>query len=213
MSPDATPPDRTSGTETNGAEPSKAEQTRRRLREGAMASFSEFGFHGTSTRHIATAAGMSPAAVYVHYKSKEELLYRISKFGHEAILAAVRDSAANSDSPVEQLRAFAYALAEHHAEDHVSARVVNYELNALEDDHLAEIVALRRQIDAVADEILARGIARGDFHTADPRMAAVTIVGSCIDIARWYRDGGSWSPADVATFYAESALRIAGVAT
>ncbi|MBM7369036.1 TetR/AcrR family transcriptional regulator [Gordonia hydrophobica] len=190
---------------------SKAEQTKQRLRIGAMASFSELGFHGTSTRHIATAAGMSPAAVYVHYKSKEELLYRISKFGHEAILAAVREGAASSELPVEQLRAFAYALAKHHADEHVSARVVNYELNALEPEHRAEITALRMQIDDVVDAILQRGLDRGVFHTPNPRMAAVAIVGGCIDIARWYRDGGSWSPADVGQFYADSALRIAGV--
>ena len=189
---------------------SKSEQTKKRLREGAMASFSELGFHGTSTRHIATAAGMSPAAVYVHYKSKEELLYRISKFGHEEILAAVREGAAASDDPVEQLRAYAFALAKHHAEQHVSARVVNYELGALDPEHHAEIIGLRRQLDAVIDAILRRGLDRGVFHTANPRMAAVAIVGGCIDIARWYRDGRSWSPDDVGAFYADSALRIAG---
>jgi len=192
---------------------SKSEQTRRRLREGAMASFSGLGFHGTSTRHIATAAGMSPAAVYVHYKSKEELLYRISLVGHQAILAVVREAAESSADPVEQLRAFAYALAKHHADEHVSARVVNYELAALEPDHHAEIIALRKQIDDVVDEILQRGIDAGAFRTTSPRMAAVAIVGSCIDIARWFRDDGSWSPADVGEFYADAAVRIAGVAT
>ncbi|ALG83999.1 TetR/AcrR family transcriptional regulator [Gordonia phthalatica] len=189
---------------------SKSEQTKKRLREGAMASFSELGFHGTSTRHIATAAGMSSAAVYVHYKSKEELLYRISKFGHEAILAVVREGAASSDDPAQQLRAYAFALAKYHAQEHVSARVVNYELGALEPDHHAEIIALRKELDNVIDAILQRGLDRGVFHTAKPRMAAVAIVGSCIDIARWYRDGGSWTPDDVGEFYADSALRIAG---
>lgn len=175
-----------------------------------MASFSVLGFHGTSTRHIATAAGMSPAAVYVHYKSKEELLYRISLFGHQTILAVVREAAAGSTDPVQQLRAFAYALAKHHADEHVSARVVNYELAALEPEHHAEIIALRRQIDGVVNEILQRGIDTGVFPATNRRMAAVTIVGSCIDIARWYRDDGSWSSDDVAQFYADAAARIAG---
>lgn len=108
----------------------KSEQTRKRLREGAMASFSELGFHGTGTRHIATAAGMSPAAVYVHYSSKEELLFEISLAGHEAILRIVRDAAAGTDDPVEQLRRFIREFAMYHADRHVSARVVNYELCA-----------------------------------------------------------------------------------
>lgn len=201
MSDDASP----------AAPTSKSEQTKKRLREGAMASFSVLGFHGTSTRHIATAAGMSPAAVYVHYKSKEELLYRISKFGHEAILTVVSEAAAGSDDPVEQLRGFADGLATHHAQQHVSARVVNYELAALEPDHHAEIIALRKQIDALLVEILQRGLDRGVFHIAHVPMAAIGIIGGCIDIARWYRDDGAWSPAEVGAFYADSALRIAGI--
>ncbi|EGD56389.1 TetR/AcrR family transcriptional regulator [Gordonia neofelifaecis] len=196
--------------QTSADSMSKSEKTRKRLRAGAMAAFSELGFHGASTRHIATAAGMSPAAVYVHYKSKEELLYRISKFGHEAILAVVRDGAASSDDPAEQLRAYAFALAKYHAQEHVSARVVNYELGALEPEHHAEIIALRQELDRVVDAILQRGLDRGVFHTANLRMTSVTIVGACIDIARWYRDGGSWTPDDVGRFYADSALRIAG---
>ncbi|AUH69696.1 MULTISPECIES: TetR/AcrR family transcriptional regulator [Gordonia] len=188
----------------------KSEQTRKRLREGAMASFSELGFHGTGTRHIATAAGMSPAAVYVHYSSKEELLFEISLAGHEAILRIVRDAAAGTDDPVEQLRRFIREFAMYHADRHVSARVVNYELRALEPDHRAQIVDLRKQIEDVLAAILHRGIDQGVFDTPDPRMAAVAIVGSSVDVARWFRDGGTWSTTQVADFYADAALRIAG---
>ena len=38
-----------------------------RLLEAAVAAFADRGFHGTTTRDIATAAGLSPAAVYVHH--------------------------------------------------------------------------------------------------------------------------------------------------
>lgn len=189
---------------------SKSEQTRRRLLDGAMAAFSELGFHGTSTRNIATAAGMSPSAVYMHYKSKEELLYRISKFGHETILIAVTEAAALSDDPIDQLRAATAEFARYHAEEHVTARVVNYEFAALEAEHRDEIVVLRRQIDAVFTDILARGIAANAFTTTRPRMAAVAITGSGIDIARWFRDDGAWTSTEVGEFYADAALRIAG---
>ncbi|MGB3301558.1 TetR family transcriptional regulator [Gordonia sp. (in: high G+C Gram-positive bacteria)] len=208
------PTDSPEPTDANVAPPdqaSKSERTRRRLLDGAMAAFSELGFHGTSTRNIATAAGMSPSAVYMHYKSKEELLYRISKLGHETILGAVSEAAASSTEPAEQLRAATAEFARYHAQEHVTARVVNYEFAALEPEHRDEIVALREAIDSVFNQILAAGIANKTFHTPHARMAAVAIIGSGIDIARWFRDDGTWTAAQVGEFYGDAALRVVGV--
>ena len=47
----------------------RAAATRERLLTAAGIAFSKRGFHATSTRDIAAAAGMSPAAVYVHHES------------------------------------------------------------------------------------------------------------------------------------------------
>src|SRR5450631_2883623 len=49
----------------------------RRLLLAAVDSFWKNGFHASSTRDIAKRAKLSPAAVYVHFKSKEELLFTI----------------------------------------------------------------------------------------------------------------------------------------
>jgi AcrR family transcriptional regulator len=80
---------------------SRADATRARLLEAAVIAFAEKGFHGTTTRDIATAAGMSPAALYVHHKSKEELLYLISKDGHQYTLRLIRQRIAPTDRPVD----------------------------------------------------------------------------------------------------------------
>ena len=56
----------------------------RRLLVAAVEAFAERGYHATTTRDIAGRAGMSPAALYIHYKTKEELLHRISRIGHAA---------------------------------------------------------------------------------------------------------------------------------
>ena len=51
---------------------------RTRLARAAVDAFATKGFHGTTTRDISIAAGMSPAALYVHHRSKEELLFLIA---------------------------------------------------------------------------------------------------------------------------------------
>ena len=113
----------------------------------AVESFAAKGFHGTSTRDIASGAGMSPAALYVHHRSKEDLLFQISRSGHDRALAVVQDAVATSRDPREQLLAVVHAFVVYHAEDHTGARIVNYELAALTPEHLEEIAATRRQIE------------------------------------------------------------------
>ena len=70
----------------------------RRLLVAAVAAFAERGYHATTTRDIAGRAGMSPAALYIHYRTKEELLHRISRIGHEEALE-ILESAANGRAP------------------------------------------------------------------------------------------------------------------
>lgn len=183
---------------------------RDRLIAAAVESFAAKGFHGTTTRDIASAAGMSPAALYVHYKSKEELLYLISRSGHDVTLRLVREGAASSDDPVEQLLAVVREFTMHHARSHTSARVVNYELAALNPEHHREISAVRRAIGQEIRQIVEAGVAGGVFHTSNPRMSALALLSLGVDVARWYREEGEWSDEDIAGHYCELALRIVG---
>jgi AcrR family transcriptional regulator len=189
---------------------SRADATRARLLKAAVTAFADKGFHGTTTRDIASAAGMSPAALYVHHKSKEELLYLIAKEGHDAVLTLIREAIGSTDSPVDALRRVIRDFSAHHARGHVGARVVNYELAALAPDHLAEIRGLRHEIEDEIRSLVARGVNAGDFDTVDPRIAAAALLSLGVDLARWYRDGGSWTPEEIGEQYAGMALRIVG---
>jgi AcrR family transcriptional regulator len=184
---------------------------RGRLVAAAVESFAAKGFHGTTTRDIASAAGMSPAALYVHHRSKEDLLYLISRTGHEHTLALVKDAVASSDDEVEQLLAVVRAFTIHHARGHTGARIVNYELAALTPDHLREIAGIRRAIEEEMRGVVRAGVASGAFETANPRMTALALLSLGIDVARWYRDDREWSPEEVADHYCEVALRVVGV--
>ncbi|MFP5252648.1 MAG: TetR/AcrR family transcriptional regulator [Actinomycetes bacterium] len=192
-----------------------AGDARSRLVAAAVDSFARKGFHGTTTRDIASAAGMSPAALYVHHRSKEEMLYGISREGHDRTLALVRNGIASSDDPREQLTATVRAFVVHHAEGHTRARIVNYELAALSPDHLREITEIRRQIEGEVRALVERGVAAGVFATDNPRMTALALLSLGIDVARWYRDEGEWTPEQIAEHYCGLALRlvVAGAAS
>jgi AcrR family transcriptional regulator len=189
----------------------RADATRARLLDAAISAFAEKGFTSTTTRDIAAAAGMSPAALYVHHKSKEELLYLISKAGHDAILHLVQNAIGPADDdPAAALRRVVHDFAVSHARSQTSARIVNYELTSLSPEHLTEILGIRHTIEDQLCGLVERGVAVGVFDTPDPRMATVALLSLGIDIARWYHDGGRWSPEDIGEQYAAMALRIVG---
>src|SRR5687768_17017010 len=103
----------------------------RRLLLAAVEAFAERGYHATTTRDIAGRAGMSPAALYIHYKTKEELLHRISRIGHEKAVAILRTAARTEGSPSEWLAEAVSSFVRWHAGGRTTARVVQYELDSL----------------------------------------------------------------------------------
>ena len=189
-----------------------ATDARTRLAAAAVDAFGARGFHGTTTRDISTTAGMSPAALYVHHRSKEELLFEIARVGHERVLALVRTSVAGSEDPVEQLARLVEDFVRDHALTHTGARVINYELSALGPEHLGEIAEIRRDIDGVLRSVVERGVAAGVFSTPDAHMTTLALLSLGIDVARWYRDDGRWTPDQIATHYRLLALRMVGAA-
>lgn len=184
--------------------------TQERLVAAAVEAFAAKGFHGTTTRDIAAAAGMSPAALYVHHKSKEELLYLISREGHDQTLRLIRDGIATSGDPQTQLMNVMRTFTRYHARCHTTARIVNYELHALSQEHYAEIAAVRKTIGAELRTVVEKGVTQGVFSTPDPRMTAHALLSLGVDVARWYRDDGEWTPDDIADHYCELALRMVG---
>lgn len=189
---------------------SRAEITRARLMDAAIAAFSAKGFHGTSTRDIANAAGMSPAALYVHHRSKEDLLYEIATVGHEQTLHIVAEAESLDEDPTAKFTALIRGYFMHHLRTHTMARVINYEMNALTEEHLDEIRQIRRKIDRLIHKVIEEGVSSGAFHTPDPRMTAVALESMGIDIARWFEGKGHWTQDEIADRYVAMALRLVG---
>jgi AcrR family transcriptional regulator len=179
-----------------------------RLLDAASEAFADRGFHATTTRDIAARAGMSPAAVYVHFASKEELLFELSLVGHRAALEVVTIAMAESVEPAVQLQAVVGAFAAWHAQHRRMARVVQYELAALTAEHRSAIRALRRDIQARMRGLLSVGVAGGDFVVPDVPGTALALLSLVVDVARWYRPEGERSPQDVGRLYADLALRM-----
>lgn len=182
-----------------------------RLFEAAADAFADKGFHATTTRDIASRAGLSPAGVYVHFASKEDLLFQLSRVGHEGARDALAAAAAEADSPTDALEEVISAFARWHAEQHQVARIVQYEFRHLSAEHQREVLTLRREIDGVVERIITDGVATGEFSVDDIRATALAALSLVVDVARWYHPGVKrTTPEAIAATYGALALRLVG---
>ena len=181
-----------------------------RIRAAAIEAFAEKGYNGTTTRDIAARLGLSAAAMYPHYKSKEELLYAIAYEGHQKTVAWLEEADPVTESPADRLRAVIGEFARTHAQYHARARVVEYELAALAPDHYRVIVGLRRELTRHVRRIVEAGAADGSFVVPDSEGVTLAIISLCVDVCRWFPAGRYTDPDKVAKLYSELAVRLVG---
>ena len=181
-----------------------------RLLQAAAHAFAGKGFHATTTRDIASGAGLSPAGVYVHFGSKEELLFNLSRSGHESALRLLRDAIADGLTPAAQLANIMTRFSEWHVEQYQVARVVQYEHHHLTPEHHAEVLALRKEMDSLVRDVLDRGVSEGSFTVDDSADTALALLSIVVDVARWYSPTIRRTPAEIGATNAALALRLVG---
>jgi AcrR family transcriptional regulator len=182
----------------------------RRLMAAAVESFATRGYHATTTRDIATAAGMSPAALYVHFPAKSAVLFAISRSGHERTLTLVQTTMAEHPDPVDAMRTLVEKFVAWHAKRHVIARVVQHELAALNPDDYQVVKELRRATESLVRDMITAGVEAGAFTVPDVRTAARAVLSLGIDVARWYTPTSKPSPEVLGKQYAELVLSMLG---
>lgn len=184
-------------------------ETVRALLVSAVLCFSRKGFHATTTRDITAAVGLSPGALYVHFPSKEDVLFEIMRTGHERSLETMLSQPDDGD-PTDYVHRLVASHVTWHARHHTVARVCQYELAALEPEHHAAILDLRHRFSALLRSAVTSGARAGTFDVPDVNRAVRAVLSLGIDLVRWYHLDGADSPEALGGFYADLALRMIG---
>ena len=182
----------------------------RRILLAAATAFAERGFHATTTRDIAAQAGLSSAALYFYFPSKEEVLYQIAASALDFTIEVAATEAKGPGSPAERLTNLVRVLTIWHTYNSQVAHVVLYQIGALTADHLADIAAKQREVSRIVRQVITDGLESGDFDVPDTGAATIAVLSLCLDVARWYHPGYRLTPQQLGDFTAVAALRIAG---
>ena len=186
--------------------PSDTSPVVRALVLAGLSCFADRGYVATTTRDIATAAGLSPAGMYAHFASKAELLAAVVALSNRAVIDRLHEVDDTSASPRERLRTLVATLTTSLAVNHVAGRVGNYEYRHLPEHLRAPIDQHRAEIrDIVAGAIMA-GVRQGDLRVDDPAAASRAILSMCIDVCRWFGDDPSADADQLGATYGDLAL-------
>lgn len=182
----------------------------RELLMAALESFAEVGFHGTSTREIAKRAGVSSAAMYAHYKSKEEVLFRIAHVMASNGYDQVREVAAIPGTPAERLARIVRTDTAFHARMAAAARVTNYEIHALTPAHRKLVLECYEGTRLHVLECVTEGVKRRAFVVSDVRTVVTAIMSLILAVCRWYSPEGELTPEQLGDRYADLVLKMLG---
>lgn len=130
------------------------------------------GFAGATMRDIAKAAGTHVPTLYDYFPSKEALLEAIYRREMEAALKGILRDVDPDRPAAEQLLQVLSNQVQHAAENRQAAALLNREFRHLPQPARAEMAALYRRLIAPYDDILALGVARGEFRAVDTFVAA-----------------------------------------
>jgi AcrR family transcriptional regulator len=177
------------------------------LLAAAVDAMVEHGYHGTSVRDVADRAGMSPAALYHHFPSKQVLLFTIMDRGMDELIRRSEEAcAAAPDDPAEKLRSLVRVHVLRHIEHQKESFLGNSELRSLDEPGRGTILAKRDRQMHLFYQAVREGVERGQFRTRFPSEAARGIVSMCTAVATWYHKTGPLSPEEIAHRYADLAL-------
>lgn len=184
-----------------------------RILEAAVKLFAERGYAGASLRDVAAMAGVKAATIYAHHASKEHILAEVCRVGHEEQYRATRTAVlASGGDPCDQIVAYVRAHVGFHTTYPMLAVVSNSELHVLGEELGAATFVLRRQSEALMQDIITRGIDRGLFQVPDRWLAVAAIGGMGLRVAYWFSPNDGLTADQVADGYAEFALRLLGAA-
>jgi AcrR family transcriptional regulator len=185
------------------------------MMRAAVTVMGEDGYEGASMRDIAARAGVSVAALYYHFPSKQDLLREFLDEAYDVILARLeRRLAAAGPDAAARLDEVVGTLIASHLHDgfaRLAANVAFREHTRLNSPERKSIDTKRRRLLEVVEEVIGRGVADGAFTVRETREAAHAIVTLCTSLVDSFGSGRR-PMAELIGIYQQFARAIAGAA-
>ena len=152
--------------------------TRQCLLEAAQRLFATRGYHGASIRDIVQACGVSNAALYYHFGSKQDLYFEVLGEYVAAVVAQLQNADTVKGTCWSRLARVALAYAQIILESQNVLQTLLRDLAQFDQDEISRLLPdLGGQIPAVFATILEDGIAAGEVGAVHTHRIGVLLMG------------------------------------
>jgi AcrR family transcriptional regulator len=171
------------------------EERRASILRAATDVFYARGYAAASLQDIADATGLTKASLYHYFASKEELLHAVlSGIIARGMHNVSRVSGLGGD-PLTRLWRLIAAHIHHLCANQVDTAVFLHERKQIPPDRRRELLIDDYAYQAVFLDLIPEGQAAGQIRAdIDPKLAALSILGSANWVYTWYRAGGDIGP-------------------
>lgn len=190
-------------------DPERAQARRRDILLAAARVFARLGYDGATLDDIADQFGATKAAIYYHFRSKEEIYTEIRATAVRDAIRRLDAILARRDPPEIALRAAVLDLVSHIFGDLDRYANILRTGRQLSPESYETVRTLQRQYERMICGVVEAGIQSGVFATRDPKLMTFTMLRACLSIADWYSPDGPLAPDVVAEQVTEQA--VAGV--
>ena len=182
---------RTKDIPTQVKDPDLVKRRRRQIADAAVQLFIEKGFHKTTTRQIARAAGFSIGSLYEYFASKEDILYMVCEAIHaeveRGVTAAMSQAKGGRDALVKIIHE--YFMVCHQMSDFIL--LIYQETQSLPSQWQKRVLENELRITGLFVKALARIAKAGDLINLKEKnleLAAhnIVVLGHMWTFRRWY---------------------------
>ncbi len=182
---------RTKDIPTQVKDPELVDRRRRQIADAAVQLFIDKGFHKTTTRQIARAAGFSIGSLYEYFASKEDILYLVCESIHaeveRGVTAAMSQTAGGRDALAKIIHE--YFMVCHQMSDFIL--LIYQETQSLPSQWQKRVLENELRITGLFVQALARIAKAGDLTNLNENnleLAAhnILVLGHMWTFRRWY---------------------------
>jgi len=182
---------RTKDIPTQVKDPELVERRRRQIADAAVQLFIAKGFHKTTTRQIASAAGFSIGSLYEYFASKEDILYMVCESIHAEVERGVTMAMSRATGGQSALREVIreYFMICDRMSDFIL--LIYQETQSLPSQWQNRVLENELRITGLFIEALARIASTGELPNLDERSIELTahnivVLGHMWTFRRWF---------------------------
>ena len=165
----------------------KASDRREEIVSAATELFYEYGFQKATMRDICRKVGITQAALYYHFRNKEEILYTIIERSSNNLHLLLRSSFSENKDPVEKLRnsIYQHILSIKHARE--GAKIIIEDKRFLGGDLNRLVKEKEKAVFYLYRDRLEELQKLGRIKPCDLTVATFSILGMINWLYHWYR--------------------------